>query len=93
MTARIAAGHVDVWRTSVPWVCSTPFGSAVEPEVCTMIGQVGGGDLGLDGRQHVVRHHGSGVIVEPRRPAPVRIAGEHDAPQVRRAPQREPVGG
>lgn len=37
MIARIALGQVDVCRTSVPWVCNTPFGSAVDPEVCTMI--------------------------------------------------------
>ncbi|MCV7069125.1 hypothetical protein H7H51_31500, partial [Mycolicibacterium farcinogenes] len=29
MIARIALGQVDVCRTSVPWVCNTPFGSAV----------------------------------------------------------------
>ena len=37
VTARIAAGHVEVCRTRVPWVCSTPFGSAVDPDVCTMM--------------------------------------------------------
>ena len=33
VTARIASGHVDVCLTRVPWVCSTPFGSAVDPDV------------------------------------------------------------
>ena len=36
------AGHVDVCRTSVPWVCRTPFGSAVDPEVCTMMARSAG---------------------------------------------------
>jgi hypothetical protein len=33
VTARMALGHVDVCRTKVPWVCSTPLGSAVDPDV------------------------------------------------------------
>ena len=36
VTVRIALGHVDVCRTRVPWVCTTPFGSAVDPEVWIM---------------------------------------------------------
>src|SRR5687768_17811434 len=36
------SSDLDVWRTRVPWVCSTPLGSAVEPEVCTMMARSAG---------------------------------------------------
>jgi hypothetical protein len=42
VTDRMALGHVEVCRTTVPWVCSTPLGSAVDPEVCTMIARSAG---------------------------------------------------
>ena len=92
VTARIAIGHVDVCRTSVPWVCSTPFGSAVDPEVCTMMARSAGETSVLDGGQHVERNAGGGLVVDVARPAPVPVASEHDGAQVWRRRHRELSG-
>ena len=62
VTARMALGHVDVCRTRVPWVCTTPFGSAVDPEVCIMTAGSAGETSLLDSAQNIFRHKGIGVI-------------------------------
>ncbi len=64
------------WRTRPPWVCTTPLGSAVDPEVCTMtIGSLGrtsastcsrkASSTGPVGR----RAGGQREVGRPRRPA------------------------
>ena len=64
VTDRMAPGHVDVCRTRVPWVCTTPFGSAVDPEVWTMTARSAGETSCLDRGQNILRHNGIGVVVD-----------------------------
>ena len=83
VTDRMAPGHVDVCRTRVPWVCMTPFGSAVDPEVCTMTARSAGETscFGRGQNRPAAQEHRR-RSVPPCRPAPIRVGGEHDATQV-----------
>ena len=89
---RMAAGQVEVWRTRVPCVCSTPFGSAVEPEVCTMTARSAGQTSASSAASSSCDTLATSAVIPPRRPAPGEVAGENDASQVRRRAQDEVRG-